>query len=111
MRIDENGLAHFIGRVDDQVKIRGHRVELGEIDAVLSAVLGSSRSISLRVPQGNDAKTIAFIEGEFNAEELLENCRTELPPHMHPDGFISVDAFPLNANGKVDKISLMNSFE
>lgn len=111
VRIDETGLAHFIGRVDDQVKIRGHRVELGEIDTVLSAVLGSARSISLRVPQGNVAKTIAFIEGEFNAEELLEHCRTELPPHMHPDGFISVDVFPLNANGKVDKISLVHSFK
>ena len=78
---------------------------------MLSSVLGTSRSISLRVSQGNDAKTIAFIEGEFNAEELKEHCRTELPPHMHPDGFISVDVFPLNANGKVDKISLVNSFK
>ncbi len=31
-----DGRLQFLGRVDDQVKIRGHRVEVGEIESVLS---------------------------------------------------------------------------
>lgn len=37
-RYDENGVIEFLGRSDTQVKIRGHRIELSEIDSVLSAV-------------------------------------------------------------------------
>ncbi|HHP7232012.1 MAG TPA: amino acid adenylation domain-containing protein, partial [Xenococcaceae cyanobacterium] len=36
---DEEGTIEFLGRVDRQIKIRGYRVELGEIEAVLSQVL------------------------------------------------------------------------
>lgn len=35
-KYDENGVIEFIGRIDNQVKVRGHRVELSEIDSILS---------------------------------------------------------------------------
>ena len=34
--LDEEGNIIFIGRKDNQIKIRGYRVELGEIESVLS---------------------------------------------------------------------------
>lgn len=39
VRADADGLI-FVGRADDQVKLGGRRVELGEIDAALSALPG-----------------------------------------------------------------------
>ena len=35
-KYDENGMIEFLGRSDNQVKIRGHRIELSEIDSILS---------------------------------------------------------------------------
>lgn len=100
---DEQDVFHFHGRLDDQVKIRGHRVELGEIDAVLNAELGGSRAVTIRSDQ---EQTIAFIEGDFDAQQLIDRCKQDLPPHMHPYGFRTIDIFPLNTNGKVDRNAL-----
>ncbi len=34
----DNGAVEYLGRSDDQLKIRGQRIELGEIDRVMSAL-------------------------------------------------------------------------
>lgn len=36
-KYDKNGIIEFLGRLDSQVKIRGHRIELSEIDAILTS--------------------------------------------------------------------------
>ncbi|MEU3914329.1 amino acid adenylation domain-containing protein [Streptomyces sp. NPDC029721] len=58
-----DGEIEFLGRADQQVKIRGHRVELGEIDAVLGEhpAVGSSAVLV----EGTDAlerSLVAFVE-------------------------------------------------
>lgn len=42
-----NGEIEFLGRIDGQVKIRGHRIELGEIDAVLRSHPGVDDAFAL----------------------------------------------------------------
>lgn len=58
-----DGDIEFLGRADQQVKIRGHRIELGEIDAVLGdhPAVGSSAVLV----EGTDAlerSLVAFVE-------------------------------------------------
>ncbi|VDN24212.1 unnamed protein product [Cylicostephanus goldi] len=94
----------FVGRKDNQVKISGHRVELGEIEAVI-----------YRIPQVKQCKVLwqeeeqtllAFClanNGEVViAEEVLKHCFTQLPKYMVPNHVIVLDEFPLTKNSKTD---------
>ncbi|MBD2506376.1 amino acid adenylation domain-containing protein [Nostoc muscorum FACHB-395] len=106
-----DGNIEFLGRIDDLVKIRGFRVELGEVEAVLS-----------KHPQINQA--IAKVHGESAREKYLvayfvpipgetitvEQLRTflieQLPDYMIPSAFVEMESFPLTPNGKVNRRAL-----
>lgn len=47
-----NGVIEFLGRADEQVKIRGHRIELGEIAAVMRGHPSVSDSAAILTPEG-----------------------------------------------------------
>ncbi|MCS6039226.1 AMP-binding protein [Klebsiella pneumoniae subsp. pneumoniae] len=54
-----NGAVEYLGRSDDQLKIRGQRIELGEIDRVMSAPpdVGQAVSHACRLqPGGGDRR-------------------------------------------------------
>lgn len=100
-----------LGRKDDQVKINGHRVELQEIESTLNQL--SSVKESLVIAKVNTDETqslIAYIIGNnnFNKKETIQYLRNKLPDYMVPMVFISINQFPLTANGKVDKKQLPN---
>ena len=105
-----DGSIEFLGRVDDQIKVRGFRVELGEIETVLSQhpgisqvtvtdreVLGDRRLIGYVVPRREHAPSVS---------ELRDFLRKKLPHYMMPSGFVFLDNLPLTPNGKVDRRAL-----
>jgi amino acid adenylation domain-containing protein len=105
------GVLEYLGRLDDQVKIRGYRVEPGEIVAVLrthpsvaAAVVaprpdpqGTQRLVAWAIPTSPEA---------VDAEALRAHLAERLPEWMIPAAWVFVDAFPLTANGKVDRRAL-----
>jgi len=103
------GVVDYLGRVDDQVKIRGYRVELGEVEAVLARHPSVTRAAAVVNESASGDKTIAayiIAAGAPDPAELRGHMRTYLPEYMVPAAFVQVDAFPLNANGKVDRRAL-----
>ncbi|MGW1765529.1 amino acid adenylation domain-containing protein [Streptomyces sp. NPDC002073] len=104
VRWRRDGRAEFVGRVDDQVKVRGFRVELGEVEAVLSTlpdvtaaavtVLGGDRLVAHVVP--------AAPEG-LDAEAVRAAVARLLPPYMVPSVYVPIDRLPLTKNGKLDR--------
>lgn len=106
-----NGEVEFLGRNDFQVKIRGLRIELGEIEARLLACPGVRESLVLgRADTTGERRLVAYLTAsagaELSAAELRDAIARQLPDYMVPAAFVVLDAFPLTANGKVDRNAL-----
>jgi len=98
-----DGSIEFLGRVDHQVKVRGHRVELGEIEAVLAAHPGVRQAV---VIVSRD-RIVAYIVGaSLPPDELRAALRKKLPEYMLPSAFVFLKSLPLTPNGKVDRAAL-----
>lgn len=106
-----DGCIEHLGRMDGQVKLRGHRVELGEIEAVLSEHAGVRQCVAsvIEVAPG-DARLVAHVvpAGEMpSARELREFLRLKLPEYMLPQAFSPIDSVPLLPNGKTNRRALV----
>jgi acyl carrier protein len=104
----EDGVLEFLGRLDDQVKIRGHRIELGEIEAVLSRHPAIRQAVVVaREDTPEDKRLVGYLVSERGGtptlNELRDNLLRELPDFMVPAKFVTLDAFPLTPNKKVDR--------
>ena len=115
VRWRDDGTLVFLGRVDHQVKIRGFRVELGEIEQVLRRHSAVREAIVVARPTGPDGADdsrvlVAYLEchpeHRPGQSEFLAYARQHLPDYMVPALFVTMDALPLNPNGKVDRAAL-----
>ena len=101
-----SGDLEFLGRFDDQIKIRGFRIELGEIESVLKAEEGVRDALVIAQGEGENKSLVAYVVGEANESALRMRLKQALPEYMVPTGWCFLEAFPLNANGKVDRKAL-----
>ncbi len=107
----EDGVVEFLGRLDNQVKIRGHRVELGEIEAILARHPAIYQAVVVaRENAAGKERLVGYVvleEGHAPpVNELHDYLRRELPEFMVPATFVTLAAFPLTPNKKVDRNSL-----
>ena len=105
-----DGRFEHLGRLDHQVKVRGFRVEPGEIEAALTAEPDVADAVV--IARGDDPalmRLIAYVVAAGEpppAAELRRRLRVTLPAYMVPSAFVTVDALPLSANGKLDRSAL-----
>lgn len=106
-----NGELEYLGRNDQQVKIRGHRVELGEIEAVLSSHPDVRRSVVVArerpsaLGHGSGEKyLVGFYVSDLPLveQDLVRWMRTALPAPLVPARIVAIDEVPVTASGKLD---------
>ncbi|WP_415977044.1 amino acid adenylation domain-containing protein [Rhodococcus sp. 077-4] len=105
----------YIGRRDHQVKVRGFRIELGEIEEALRAHPQVSDAVVVVRGDGVARTLVGYVVAENGAmlspDEVTASLVGVLPAYMVPHRVNVLDAFELNANGKVDRRRLPEPVE
>ncbi len=109
-----DGNIEYLNRLDFQVKVRGFRIELGEIEAMMESHTAVSQAIVTAQEWHGDKRLIAYFVPQdptkLNDTQLIDDLRQHLrhnlPDHMIPTQFITLEAFPLTTSGKVSRRAL-----
>jgi D-alanine--poly(phosphoribitol) ligase subunit 1 len=113
-----DSLLFFEGRIDEQIKLSGYRIELGDVEANLRALPTVRDAVVIPVIKDGAAQSLtAFVTlsvrnetSDFKlAHDLRSRLGQRLPAYMLPRKFVFLDAFPMTANGKVDRAALAKS--
>ncbi|MBB5635109.1 amino acid adenylation domain-containing protein [Pedobacter cryoconitis] len=120
-RVLLSGEVELLGREDRQIKLRGIRIELDEIENVISEFPMVNKALVI-VQNNNEIYTAESgdLQGECFLTVFLERApgvtldvktlevevkkliSLKLPSALIPSNIIELDAFPLNSNGKLD---------
>ncbi|MBR5337150.1 MAG: amino acid adenylation domain-containing protein [Lachnospiraceae bacterium] len=103
-----DGNVEIIGRRDNQIKLRGLRIELDEVESVLSSVSGIGRA-TVRIEKINGIEHLcAWFTADHPVDigELKKELGRTLTNYMVPTAYMQLEEMPVTPNGKLDMKSL-----
>jgi non-ribosomal peptide synthetase-like protein len=111
VRWNDDGELEFFGRIDRQVKLRGFRVELSEIEAVITERPEIATAAVVLHKRDNLETLAAYVtlaEGQDAVDRaaVLDLLQDRLPHYMVPSYLDVLDAFPTLPSGKIDRSRL-----
>ncbi len=104
-----DGRLELRGRADRQVKVHGGRIELGEVESVLSQHPSvREAAVVVRRKSGIADSIAAFVvpAGDAAAEEVWSFAAQRLPSYAVPSGIAFLAALPVGPSGKTDYVDL-----
>jgi len=113
--VRDDGELILVGRVDAQVKVRGTRIDLGDVEAAIRRhpLVRDVAVLALPDAAGETGLVAALLPsgGPVNPRDLRRDLLNALPKNMIPRQFFEVSDFPLNPNGKLDRLALARRLE
>ena len=107
-----DGNIAFLHRKDTQIMIKGKRVEVSEVENILTkSDLIRQAYVAPKVDDNNLSYMVAYVVPEkkgVKLTDIIDYMKDYLTDFMIPEYFVELKSLPLNANGKVDKTALPN---
>ncbi len=107
---NENGDLIISGRRDEMIKINGNRIEPAEIETVAKEILNVKNLVAKGFSGENSFVVLYGLTSEIgnkfdeeNIAALREKLSKRLPQYMIPTYYLTLEKFPLNANGKTSR--------
>lgn len=102
----------IMGRKDHQIKHLGYRIELEEIETALTCLSEIEQAAVIHGLRRGLSQIIAIItvNQSCEMEDIKEGLKQLLPKYMLPTIFHITEQLPVNANGKIDRLKLKESF-
>ena len=107
-RYNEDGELMFVSRKDFQIKHMGHRIELGEIEANVN-LIDAVKSAGCIYDQ-EKSKIVLFYVGDISEKDLKEDLKLKLQRYMLPNTIKQLEAMPLTATGKINRVLLKENY-
>lgn len=111
-RWQADGNIEYLGRIDHQVKIRGQRLELGEVEAVLSRhPLVADVCVVARTDGAGELQLVAFVVSASTDgldSQLRAHASQHLTEAMIPSRFVALASLPTSSSGKADRAKLID---
>ena len=113
VRLRADGEYDFSGRLDQQIKLRGHRVEIGEIESVLTALEGVRAAAVVPQSSGGTVTSLVAVlvagSKDLDTRQVRQELTTKLPDYMVPSRFQLVTELPYLPNGKLNRNALADT--
>jgi acyl-CoA synthetase (AMP-forming)/AMP-acid ligase II len=109
-RMDDDGFVFLVDRKKDMIISGGENIASREVEEALLAHPGVAEAAVIGVPDERWGETVKaiLVAGEVapSEAEILAHCRTLIAGYKLPRIIEYVDAMPLLATGKVNKVAL-----
>jgi o-succinylbenzoate---CoA ligase len=107
-RLDE-GVLSVLGRVDNVIVSGGVKVPAELVERALRRIPGISDAVVVGVPDAEwGGRVVAVVTGATGIDVVREALRGDLPDEWLPREVVAVDALPLLASGKPDRVATRN---
>ncbi len=108
VKINERDEIEYVSRKDFQIKHMGYRIELGEIENAAISATGVRRTCCV---YNDKRKQIVLIyEGSATEDDIKKTVEEKVPDYMVPGKIVKLDALPMNANDKIDRVLLKERY-
>jgi acyl-coenzyme A synthetase/AMP-(fatty) acid ligase len=109
---DSAGFA-ILGRSDGIIKVGGKRVDLAMTRETLMAVEGvrDVYVFSLPVQTGRENEIVALVEGQVEADRLIETASLHLPSYARPRMVKVTHQIPISSTGKYNREAINRLFK